>query len=136
MQSSAALRQTALSFYDRFSANDVGSFDDLVSAEATSIIGTADDEWFTDREKLRSGFGYDGLRLEGDDPQAWEEGDVGWDWDRPTMHIPGVGEIRVRFTGVFRREEGSWRLVMSHFSVGVPDSEVRQLQRRWRGEGA
>lgn len=61
-----------------FPANDVESFDGLVSQEATSIIGTAHKEWFTDREKLRSGFGYDGLWLEGGDPQAWEEGDMGW----------------------------------------------------------
>ena len=131
MRSSEALRETTLAFYDRFSADDVASFDDLVSAEATSIIGTAEDEWFTDREKLRSGFGYDGLRLEGGDPQAWEEGDVGWVADRPTMHARGVGPIRTRFTGVFRREDGRWRLVLSHFSVGVPDSEVAALQRRF-----
>ena len=132
MQRSDTLRETTLRFYDRFSANDVESFDDLVSQEGTSIIGTADDEWFTDREKLRSGFGYDGLRLEGGDPQAWEEGDVGWVADRPTMHVPGRGSIRTRFTGVFRREGGTWRLVLSHFSVGVPDAEAVELQRRFR----
>ena len=131
MQSSDTLRETTLRFYDRFSANDVDSFDELVSQEATSIIGTAEDEWFTDREKLRSGFGYDGLRLEAGDPQAWEEGDMGWVTDRPTMHAPGYGPIRTRFTGVFRREDGTWRLVLSHFSVGVPDEEVVKFQRRW-----
>ena len=131
MQSSDTLRETTLEFYDRFSANDVGRFDDLVSQEATSIIGTADDEWFTDREKLRSGFGYDGLKLEGGDPQAWEEGELGWVADRPTFHSARFGPIRTRFTGVFRREDGRWKLVLSHFSVGVPDSEVAELQRRF-----
>jgi ketosteroid isomerase-like protein len=130
MQSSDTLRETTLRFYDRFSANDVDSFDELVSQEATSIIGTADDEWFTDRERLRSGFGYEGLRLEGGDPHAWEEGDMGWVADRPTMHAPGYGPFRTRFTGVFRREGGTWKLVMSHFSVGVPDQEVVELQQR------
>jgi ketosteroid isomerase-like protein len=131
MRSSEALRETTLAFYDRFSANDVASFDELVSTDATLFVGTAEDEWFVDREKLRSGFGYDGLRLEGGDPQAWEEGDVGWVADRPTMHVPELGPIRTRFTGVFRREHGRWRLVLSHFSVGVPDSEVADLQRRF-----
>ena len=131
MQRSDALRETTLSFYDRFSANDVESFDDLVSQDATLFIGTDDDEWFTDRAKLRGGFGYDGLRLDADDPEAWEEGDLGWVSDRPTMHAPGIGPIRTRFTGVFRREDSRWRLVLSHFSVGVPDEEVAELQRRW-----
>lgn len=131
MESSDALRETTLRFYDRFSANDVESFDDFVSQEAKLFVGTADDEWFVDREKLRSGFSYEGLRLEGDDPQAWEEGAIGWVSDRPTMHAPGYGPTRTRFTGVFRREDGTWRLVMSHFSVGVPDDEVVELQQRW-----
>jgi hypothetical protein len=131
MKRSDRLRERALRFYDRFSANDAQSFDELVSQQATSIIGTAEDEWFTDREKLRSGFGYDGLRLEGGDPEAWEEGDIGWVVDRPTMQVPGHGEFRTRFTGVFRREDGVWRLVLSHFSVGVPDEEVVELQRRF-----
>ena len=134
MQSSEALRETVISFYDRFSANDLASFDGLVSHEAALFIGTADDEWFADREKLRSGFGLEGLRIEGHDPQGWEEGPMGWVSDRPTMHAPGIGAIRTRFTGVFRREKGQWKLVMSHFSVGVPDEEVIELQRRWRGE--
>jgi hypothetical protein len=134
MQRSDALREAVLLFYDRFSANDVASFDDVVSAEATVIIGTADDEWFTDREPLRGGFGYDGLQLVAGDPQAWEEGDVGWVADRPVMQSARHGAIRTRFTGVFRREDGRWKLVLSHFSAGVPDEEVVDLQRRWLGE--
>jgi hypothetical protein len=134
MKRSGALRETTLEFYERFSANDVASFDTLVSKDAKLFIGTADDEWFTDREKLRGGFGLDGLRLEGHDPQGWEEGPIGWVCDRPIMYAPGIGPIRTRFTAVFRREAGTWKLVMSHFSVGVPDVEVRELQHRWLGE--
>ena len=133
MLESSALRAAALHFYDRFTANDVASFDEVVSRDAKLFIGTADEEWFIEREKLRSGFAFDGLRLEPDDPQAWEQGDLGWVADRPVMHVPGIGALLTRFTAVFRREEGSWKLVMSHFSVGVPDSEVIDLQRRWLG---
>jgi hypothetical protein len=132
MESSDSLKATVLVFYDRFTANDVSQFDDLVSDEATLFIGTDDDEWFTDREKLRSGFGWRGLQLYAGDPKAWEHGDVGWVADRPTMRAAGVGELHTRFSGVFRREDDRWKLLMSHFSVGVPDAEAADLQARSR----
>jgi hypothetical protein len=134
MQRSKPLRDATLAFYDHFSTNDLASFDDLVSEKAMLYIGTADHEWFTDRVKLRSGFGWEGFRLEGGDPQAWEDGAIGWVADRPTMHVPGIGPIRTRFTGIFRHEAKRWKLLVSHFSVGVPDEEVVELQRRWLGE--
>ena len=133
MKRSAALRNTTLQFYDRFSASDLASFDAFVSKDAKLFSGTADDEWFTDREKPRGGFGLDGLRLEVRDPQGWEEGPIGWVSDRPVMYAPGIGPIRTRFTGVLRLKEGTWKLAMSHFSVGVPDEEVVELQHRWLG---
>ena len=46
MQQSAAVREAMLRFYDRLSASDVGSFDQLVSRDpATLVIGTAPGEW-------------------------------------------------------------------------------------------
>jgi hypothetical protein len=32
---------------------------------------------------------------------------------------------------LFRREDGVWKVVGYHFSAGVPDEEVEELQRRW-----
>jgi len=52
MRQSAEVREAMLSFYDRLSANDVGSFDQLVSQEpAALIIGTAPGEWVTERDE-------------------------------------------------------------------------------------
>jgi ketosteroid isomerase-like protein len=51
MKTSSDVKETMLRFYERLSANDVGSFDALVSADAaTLVIGTAPGEWVTDRE--------------------------------------------------------------------------------------
>ena len=130
MHESAELKAATVEFYERFSANDVAGFDDVVSLQAHMFIGTAADEWFTDRQRLRSGFGYDGLRLEGGDPQAYVEGSVGWVADQPLMHVPQIGVLRTRFTAVFHREDGAWKLVTSHFSIGVSDDEAIELQRR------
>ncbi|HEY8647484.1 MAG TPA: nuclear transport factor 2 family protein [Gaiellaceae bacterium] len=130
MQRSEALREAVLRFYDRFSANDVGSFGSIVSVEAMVFIGTAPGEWFTNSDQLRRGFAAEGARIEPGDPQAWEEGTVGLVADEPTLHFPDVGPIRARLTGIFRREDACWKLVSTHLSVGVPDEDVAALQRR------
>jgi len=55
MHESTALTEATL-YFDRFSANDVESFDAIVSDEAKLFIGTEDHEWFVEREQLRRGF--------------------------------------------------------------------------------
>lgn len=131
MENSITLRDAVLRFFDRFSANDVDSFDSIVTEGETLFIGTGPDDWFTDRERLRRGFAAEGFLMEPQHLEAWEEGSVGWAVDEPIMRDPKVGPIRTRFSAVFRREGGSWKLVMSHLSVGIPDDEVVDLQRRW-----
>jgi ketosteroid isomerase-like protein len=42
--------------------------------------------------------------------------------------------VATRITAVLVKEGGAWRLVHAHFSVGVPDEEVADLQERW-GQG-
>ena len=39
--------------------------------------------------------------------------------------------MKTRLTAVLRREDGAWKLVHMHVSVGVPDDEVVELQNRW-----
>jgi ketosteroid isomerase-like protein len=41
--------------------------------------------------------------------------------------------MKPRVTAVVRQEDGAWRIVHAHFSVGVPDEEVVELQARWAG---
>lgn len=43
--------------------------------------------------------------------------------------------MQTRLTAVMRQEEGRWKLVHMHLSVGVPDEQVVELQRRWTVEG-
>jgi hypothetical protein len=107
------------------------SFDELVSTESTAFIGTAPGEWFADRERLRRGFAW-AVRLDaGSEPRGWEGGSVGLATDEPAMTVPHGTTIRTRLTMFFRREDGAWKIVGYHFSAGIPDGEVEQLQRRW-----
>jgi hypothetical protein len=133
VQPSARIRDTMLHFYDRLSASDVESFDELVSQEpVTLIIGTAPGEWVTERETMKFGFETEGFRIEtGDAPAGYEEGSMGWFVDEPTFNFPDDSAMVTRLTAVMHREDDRWKLLHMHVSVGVPDEEVVELQRRW-----
>jgi hypothetical protein len=56
---------------------------------------------------------------------------MGWVVDQPTFILPDASAFQTRLTAVVRREDGRWKIVHAHFSVGVPDEEVVDLQERW-----
>lgn len=82
---------------------------------------------------MRFGFETEGLRLEtGGGAMAYEEGSLGWVADEPTFYFPDGSAMKTRLTAVLHQDAGKWALVHMHVSVGVPDEEVLELQRRWR----
>lgn len=87
----------------------------------------------TERPSLRYGFEAEGLRLEPKNPRAYQEGSLGWLADEPTFYFPDGSAMQTRLTGIVRREDHRWKVVHMHFSVGVPDEEVVELQKRWSG---
>ena len=126
MKESEGVKKAMLRFYDRFTAGDVGSFDQLVSKQATNVIGTAPHEWIDDRETMRSQFGMEGVRLQAGDVRAWEEGSIGWLADRPSFILPDGSAIETRLTAVTRHEDDEWRIVQSHFSIGISDEQAAE----------
>jgi ketosteroid isomerase-like protein len=52
------------------------------------------------------------------------QGSVGWGVTRATLRLPGGKEIGFRWTAVFRQEDGEWKAVQIHGSIGVPDEEL------------
>lgn len=132
MQQSEGVRQGMLDFYDRLSVGDVASFADVVSSDpATLVIGTAPGEFVRDRDRLKAGFEAEGTRIDGGDPVAYEDGELGWLTDEPTFHFPGDVSLKARVTAVLHKEDERWKLLHMHVSVGVPDGEVVDLQKRW-----
>lgn len=133
MDPSIEVREAVLDFYGAISAKQVARFDDIVSSHpATLVIGTSPGEWVTERDRLRYGFEAEGLTLEaGPRPAGWAEGSVGWFTDEPRYLFPDGSAMRTRLTAVVRREDGRWKIVHMHWSVGVPDDEVTVLQARW-----
>lgn len=131
MRESTALVDAWLRFCDGISSGRTDLFDDIVSLEATSIIGTAPGETITDRAGMRFGFETEGITLESRSARGFEEGSLGWVVDEPRFGFPDGSGMDCRVTAVARQENDVWRLVHAHFSVGVPDDEVVGLQARW-----
>jgi ketosteroid isomerase-like protein len=131
MEESTEVRDAWIGFCERLTAGDVEGFDDLVAPDAVLIIGTAPGEWVDDRQRMRFGFETEGVGLSPDAPIAFAEGSMGWVADNPRFGFPDGSAIKPRVTSVWRRDGEAWKLVHAHFSVGVPDDEVVELQQRW-----
>ncbi len=131
MEESRAVTDGWRRFCDGVSQGRVEEFDDIVSSEAKVIIGTAPGETVTDRDAMRFGFETEGVSLESRAARGYEEGSLGWVVDEPKFGFPDGSEFDCRVTAIMRKEGDVWRLVHAHFSVGVPDEEVVELQKRW-----
>ena len=137
MRRSPEVRDTLLRFYEVFSTQDLQSGAQMIAQQAEGVlaIGTAG-EWLEGREQWIAAtealmHEIEGFRMEAsEEPHCYEEGSMGWVADRPRAVLPD-GTISTRLTGVVRQEEGEWRFVHLHLSVGVPDEEVVELQKRW-----
>lgn len=138
MRQSAEVRDTLLRFYEVFSAADLEGLAQIIAREeeGVMVIGTAPGDWtegrgqwIAAREALMHAM--EGVRLEaGEEPYCYEEGSMGWVVDQPKAVLP-EGTISTRLTGVMHQEDGQWKVVHVHLSVGVPDEEVVELQNRW-----
>ena len=131
MQESEEVKEAWVRFCDGVSEGKVERFDDIVSQEANLIIGTGPGELVTTREQMRFGFETEGVTLESRDVRAYEEGSLGWAVDEPKFGFPDGSSFDCRVTAIARREGDTWKLVHAHFSVGVPDEEVVELQKKW-----
>jgi hypothetical protein len=130
MERSAELEQLTWELYDAVSTGDTAFFERRLSrSESCVVIGTAPGEWWDDyrsalesiREQMEA-VG-DAVDLVAGDVRAYREGDVGWVADRPTFSLGGV-DVACRHTSVFVREDGEWRIVQHHFSIGVANEHV------------
>jgi ketosteroid isomerase-like protein len=90
-------------------------------------IGTDAAEWWTGVQVVdavaAAGSG-DDIRLVVDDIDIHVLGDIAWAEGRGRFTRADGAERPVQTTGVLVREDGQWKLVQSHTSIGVPNANL------------
>jgi ketosteroid isomerase-like protein len=92
-------------------------------------IGSDPDEWVEGYEEnmrlLRASTpeGELGVTVGIDDVKGFVEGTVAWAASRGYFEREGA-RIPVRFTAVLRQEDGEWKVVQAHASIGVPNDRM------------
>ena len=131
MERSPELRDLTLRTYEAMSRGDVAFFERLASRQAGLLaIGTDPDEWWGDYDSLIRALRAQlaevggGFPITPGDVQAYREGSVGWAADRATFDFPGQPPLPFRLTLVFHQEEGEWKAVQWHTSLGVANEAV------------
>lgn len=133
MQHSEGVREAIVRCYEVFSSGDIEASTRLLTQEEEVAlgIGTDPDEWADTRTEftaLLKGWMTEPrvvIRLEASEElRCFEEGSVGWVVDRPTFVLADGGRVSTRMTAVMRQEEGEWKLVHAHWSVGVSNQEA------------
>jgi ketosteroid isomerase-like protein len=136
MQASQELREAYVTLMQAFDQGETDSLLGVLSREQGAlVIGTAPEEWWDTPEAAAGGYQMTvdlarsgNWRVRPGDVEAFEEGSVGWVADQPVIAMPDGQEQSMRSTAVFHREDGGWKAVQWHFSVGLPNEEVLPFQ--------
>jgi hypothetical protein len=127
MEDSQAVRDAALLFYRSLSSSDsdIPISEQVTSVDAAAIvIGTDEKEWVQGAQACIAAFtdqAQTGVKVEPGDVRAYVEGSIGWIVDRPTLVLLDGSRIPTRLSAVYRLEDGRWRHVTSHMSIGIAD---------------
>ena len=132
MEPSAELEAVVRRIFEAINARDFATVRNLQSEDAGAIhIGSDPDEWWTNyRETLAvieaqlGELETVGVHYETGDVAAYSEGTVGWAVCRPTLALGDGSTTTLRFSGVLHLEDGIWRFVHSHLSVGARNEET------------
>jgi class 3 adenylate cyclase len=114
-----------------FASGDEAAVRALSSDEpGRRAIGTDPREWSSGEEweamlaQLPEIAAAGGMKVEFLETDGYEEGLIGWGAANCLAALPGGGSpLPLRITGVFRLNDGHWRAVQVHFSVGVSNEE-------------
>jgi hypothetical protein len=130
MQADVSLRAVISGWFESIVAADNSWRDRHVSSDPDlRIIGTDPTEWlsggpafaFLKGEAEAVG---GKVRIDIGDVEAFSQGDVGWGAARPKIALPDGSVVNPRWSGVFRCEDGAWKLVQLHASIAVGNAEA------------
>ena len=129
MQSSDELRNLILQLYKKEASGGLFDFAAQLYSrqEGVLVIGSDPGDRYEDYESVIGFYqaaGVAGLEIKVDDLKAYSEGPFGWVVDRVIATLLNGIEVPVRHTYVFHKENGIWKIVHAHISVGVPDESL------------
>jgi hypothetical protein len=131
MEQSDELKDLTVRFYEAESTGDLSFLERYVSRQEGAVfVGSDPGEWWegfeTFREAMRAqSEAMVGMEIVPGQLQAYREGSVGWVIDRDALfRLPDGTEVPFRNTNVFLQEDGEWKLVHAHTSIGVRNEEL------------
>ena len=130
MEQSVELHDLVLRFYEAFSSGDISLIENLFSQkDEVLLIGSDPNEWWAGYKTIISVLKSQmeemgGAKFVDVDTKAYSEGTVGWSNSQAIMKMPDGLEIPFRMTGVFHQEDGSWKILQWHASIGVSNEEA------------
>jgi ketosteroid isomerase-like protein len=128
MEQSDELRELMVRFYEAVNDGDFSFVERYVSRQEGAVfVGTDPSEWWEGFEAFveamrtqEEAMGDGGLQIVPSQLQAYREGSVGWSIDRNASFRPPDGtEMPFRNSAVFLQEDGEWKLIHTHTSIGV-----------------
>jgi ketosteroid isomerase-like protein len=130
MKQSIELRDLVLQYYKALSSEDISFIENLFSQHAEVLaIGSDPNEWWAGYKTIISVFKSQlgeigGPKFVGVNTKAYNEGTVGWAASQVIIKMPDKQEIPFRMTFVFHQENGRWKILQVHASVGVLNEEL------------
>lgn len=129
MQSSDELKKLILQLYEKEASSGIFDFAKQLYSrqEGTLLIGSEPCDRYEGYDAIIHFYeaaGAVGLEIKVDEIEAYDEGAFGWAVDRVTARFTNGIEIPVRHTYIFHREEGGWKIIHAHISVGVSDESL------------
>lgn len=118
-------------WFEAASSGSTSAIEQHVSMDdVTRLIGSDPDEWFLGgaavaeflRGEVKGAGG--NAKFIPSDTEAFSDGSVGWATTKLTISMPDGRSVRPRWSAVFHREEGIWKIVQLHASIAVPNDQV------------
>lgn len=105
------------------------SYADKYCSKQMRLVGTDPKEWMEGeaaigflKEEAKAMGGK--VKIVHGETEGFTEGSVGWGIAHPTITLPNGKLFSPRWGAVLHREDGEWKIVQIHASVGVSNEQI------------
>jgi hypothetical protein len=130
MEKSKELEELTLLMYRALTHADHSLYSNHISQQdGAVVIGSDPGEWYEGYKAITEKLSVLTEEVKGTEiinagPKGYREGKVGWVSDRFTLRLPDGKEIPFRMTATFIQENGEWKLIQWHDSIGISDDHT------------